>query len=198
MCGSWYDNITLVLSAPQRAATHAQQIIFKVKLGMEIEKVASQNLILNSIIRVFLLFKSSRFSKLCYHLVQSGSIKKQAELDSRWFFFKIFFLYSFGSIFVLQRRENTLPRAGAGAGHGQGPDIRDDGGEYIVCVVTPSTDHWCQVSQEDTRVECEFRHLSLAEYLTALHVHITGEPLKVRLSPNPKSQSQCESELCSL
>ena len=35
------------------------------------------------------------------------------------------------------------------------------------------------VSQEDTRVECEFRHLSLAEYLTALHVHITGEPLKV-------------------
>ena len=36
------------------------------------------------------------------------------------------------------------------------------------------------VSQEDTRVECEFRHLSLAEYLTALHVHITGEPLKVK------------------
>ena len=29
-------------------------------------------------------------------------------------------------------------------------------------------------------MECEFRHLSLAEYLTALHVHITGEPLKVR------------------
>ena len=38
------------------------------------------------------------------------------------------------------------------------------------------------VSQEDTRVECEFRHLSLAEYLTALHVHITGEPLKVIIS----------------
>ena len=43
--------------------------------------------------------------------------------------------------------------------------------------------HWSvQVSQEDTRVECEFRHLSLAEYLTALHVHITGEPLKVTVN----------------
>ena len=28
-------------------------------------------------------------------------------------------------------------------------------------------------------VECEFRHLSLAEYLTAIHVHTTGQPLKV-------------------
>ena len=37
------------------------------------------------------------------------------------------------------------------------------------------------VSQTDVSVECEFRHLSLAEYLTALHVHITGDPLKVRL-----------------
>ena len=36
------------------------------------------------------------------------------------------------------------------------------------------------VSQTDKVVECEFRHLSLAEYLTALHVHNTGEPLKVK------------------
>lgn len=34
------------------------------------------------------------------------------------------------------------------------------------------------VSQQDEEVECEFRHLSLAEYLSALHVHTTGEPLK--------------------
>ena len=27
------------------------------------------------------------------------------------------------------------------------------------------------------RLECEFRHLSLAEYLTALHVHVTGDSL---------------------
>jgi len=34
------------------------------------------------------------------------------------------------------------------------------------------------VSQNNEEVECEFRHLSLAEYLSALHVHTTGEPLK--------------------
>jgi hypothetical protein len=27
-------------------------------------------------------------------------------------------------------------------------------------------------------LECEFRHLSLAEYLTALHVHVSGDSLK--------------------
>ena len=30
----------------------------------------------------------------------------------------------------------------------------------------------------DRSLECEFRHLSLAEYLTALHVHVTGDSLK--------------------
>ena len=35
------------------------------------------------------------------------------------------------------------------------------------------------VSQDDDRhLECEFRHLSLAEYLTALHVHVSGDSLK--------------------
>lgn len=34
------------------------------------------------------------------------------------------------------------------------------------------------VSQQGQRLECEFRHLSLAEYLTALHVHVTGDSLK--------------------
>ena len=33
------------------------------------------------------------------------------------------------------------------------------------------------VSQDGLRLECEFRHLSLAEYLTALHVHVTGDSL---------------------
>lgn len=33
------------------------------------------------------------------------------------------------------------------------------------------------VSQDGPRLECEFRHLSLAEYLTALHVHVTGDTL---------------------
>lgn len=34
------------------------------------------------------------------------------------------------------------------------------------------------VAQDGLNLECEFRHLSLAEYLTALHVHITGDSLK--------------------
>ena len=34
------------------------------------------------------------------------------------------------------------------------------------------------VAQDGPNLECEFRHLSLAEYLTALHVHITGETLQ--------------------
>jgi len=34
------------------------------------------------------------------------------------------------------------------------------------------------VEQDGDRLECEFRHLSLAEYMTALHVHITGADLK--------------------
>ena len=33
------------------------------------------------------------------------------------------------------------------------------------------------VSQDGVRLECEFRHLSLAEYLTALHVHVSGEKI---------------------
>ena len=39
------------------------------------------------------------------------------------------------------------------------------------------------VSQDGANLECEFRHLSLAEYLTALHVHITGDTLQVCLGP---------------
>ena len=34
------------------------------------------------------------------------------------------------------------------------------------------------VAQKDLTLECEFRHLSLAEYLTALHVHVTGDTLR--------------------
>lgn len=33
------------------------------------------------------------------------------------------------------------------------------------------------VSQDGDHLECEFRHLSLAEYLTALHVHLSGDCL---------------------
>ena len=35
-----------------------------------------------------------------------------------------------------------------------------------------------QVGQDGSRLECEFRHLSLAEYMTALHIHINGDSLK--------------------
>ena len=30
------------------------------------------------------------------------------------------------------------------------------------------------VSKDQEEVECEFRHLSLAEYLSAIHIHTTG------------------------
>ncbi len=33
------------------------------------------------------------------------------------------------------------------------------------------------IDQDGRRLECEFRHLSLAEYLTALHVHVSGDTL---------------------
>ena len=77
-------------------------------------------------------------------MVQAGSIKKQAELDSTGD--KI--------IFPSLDLELDLSRA--------------------------QTFGMMVVSQTDKVVECEFRHLSLAEYLTALHVHNTGEPLKVK------------------
>ena len=83
------------------------------------------------------------FAKLCYHLVQSGSIKKQAELDS------------------------------------SGEKISFSSLELELDLTRAQTFGMMVVSQTDNVVECEFRHLSLAEYLTALHVHITGEPLKV-------------------
>ena len=33
------------------------------------------------------------------------------------------------------------------------------------------------VGQDGRKLECEFRHLSLAEYLTALHVHVSGDSM---------------------
>ena len=84
-----------------------------------------------------------RFAKLCYHLVQSGSIKKQAELDP------------------------------------SGERILFPGLDLELDLGRAQTFGMMVVSQEGATVETEFRHLSLAEYLTALHVHITGEPLKV-------------------
>ena len=39
------------------------------------------------------------------------------------------------------------------------------------------------VAQDGLNLECEFRHLSLAEYLTALHIHITGDTLQVKEKP---------------
>jgi len=83
------------------------------------------------------------FAKLCYTLVQSGSIKKQAELDTA------------GEKLIFPSLELQLDLTRA------------------------QTFGMMVVSQSEQIVECEFRHLSLAEYLTALHVHITGDPLKV-------------------
>ena len=86
------------------------------------------------------------FAKLCYNLVQTGSIKKSAVLDNA------------GEKLVFKKLNLTLDLARA------------------------QTFGMMVVSQKDEEVECEFRHLSLAEYLSALHVHTTGEPLKVAIT----------------
>ena len=85
------------------------------------------------------------FAKLCYNLVQSGSIKKHAQLDS-------------------SREKILFPKL-----------------EVELDLSRAQTFGMMLVNQSEEEVECEFRHLSLAEYLTAIHVHTTGEPLKVRL-----------------
>ena len=81
------------------------------------------------------------FAQLCYNLVQTGSIKKTAVLDSA------------GEKLIFPKLKFTLARA--------------------------QTFGMMVVSQNNEEVECEFRHLSLAEYLSALHIQTTGEPLKV-------------------
>ena len=83
------------------------------------------------------------FAKLCYNLVQSGSIKKHAQLDS-------------------SREKILFPKL-----------------EVELDLSRAQTFGMMLVNQSEEEVECEFRHLSLAEYLTAIHVHTTGEPLKV-------------------
>ena len=50
------------------------------------------------------------------------------------------------------------------------------------------------VEQDGDRLECEFRHLSLAEYMTALHVHITGADLK----GFPRDRKELILQVCSL
>ena len=88
------------------------------------------------------------FAKLCYHLVKSGNIKMAAV-------------------------QAEVGSAIAG-GTLTFPDF--DG----VCIDQDRAETFglMTVSQSGRRLECEFRHLSLAEYLTALHVHVTGDSLK--------------------
>ncbi|XP_023321296.1 NACHT, LRR and PYD domains-containing protein 12 [Eurytemora carolleeae] len=82
------------------------------------------------------------FSKLCYNLVQFGTIKMSAYLGSG------------GDTIHFPALDITLDRSRAQT--------------YGMMVV----------SKDQEEVECEFRHLSLAEYLSAIHIHTTGEPLR--------------------
>ena len=43
------------------------------------------------------------------------------------------------------------------------------------------------VSKDKKEVECEFRHLSLAEYLSAIYIHTTGIPLSLSNARVPLS-----------
>lgn len=82
------------------------------------------------------------FAQLCYHLVQTGSIKASASLDN-------------------SREKLVFPKL-----------------KLSLDLARAQTFGMMVVSQANDDVECEFRHLSLAEYLTAIHVHTTGQPLK--------------------
>jgi len=82
------------------------------------------------------------FSKLCYNLVQNGSIKMSANLDET------------GTQLTFPDLQLTLDMNRAQT--------------YGMMVI----------SKSNREVECEFRHLSLAEYLSAVHIHTTGEPLR--------------------
>ena len=82
------------------------------------------------------------FFRLCYHLVQTGSIKAKAKVD---------------------KNEERLEFAQL---------------NLSLDLARAQTFGMMVVSQDGEEVECEFRHLSLAEYLSAIHVHTTGQPLK--------------------
>ena len=84
-------------------------------------------------LKIYLVLFS--FAKLCYNLVQSGSIKKHAQLDS-------------------SREKILFPKL-----------------EVELDLSRAQTFGMMLVNQSEEEVECEFRHLSLAEYLTAIHVH---------------------------
>lgn len=45
---------------------------------------------------------------------------------------------------------------------------------YISDMFRAQTYGMMVVSKDQEEVECEFRHLSLAEYLSAIHIHTTG------------------------
>lgn len=89
----------------------------------------------------------SSFSKLCYHLVQTGNIKIRAILTSD------------GDTGINMLSFPEL----------EGLSIDMDRAETFGLMI---------VSQSGFSLECEFRHLSLAEYMTALHIHTTGGTLK--------------------
>ncbi len=90
------------------------------------------------------------FARLCYHLVRSGNIKMEAVLND-----------GNGA-----NVNNTLTFPDFG-GVSIDQDRAEAFGLMTVSDITP-----------ERHMECEFRHLSLAEYLTALHIHVTGDSLK--------------------
>ena len=106
------------------------------------------------------------FARLCYHLVRSGSIKMTATAS--------------------QPSNNALTPSdptgasgnNAGSSTGGGELVFPDLGGVSIDRDRAETFGLMTVGEEGSTLECEFRHLSLAEYLTALHVHVTGDSLK--------------------
>ena len=115
------------------------------------------------------------FSRLCYYLVKSGNIKMTAIQTP----------YPNQSSTLVSSSGNSSNAIYASVG-GNGSMNSNFGGQLTFPAFgnvsidqdRAETFGLMTVSQDGSVLECEFRHLSLAEYLTALHVHVTGETLK--------------------
>ena len=111
------------------------------------------------------------FSKLCYHLVKSGNIKIAAIMQEE------------GTLHFPDLGEVTIDQVQIKTKNEKSSHI------FLIFLIfqiflffkkiqeRAETFGLMTVSQDGVRLECEFRHLSLAEYLTALHVHVTGDNL---------------------
>ena len=120
------------------------------------------------------------FSRLCYYLVKTGNIKISAVLSTNNDTgVNTLSFPELGDVCIDMDRAETFGLMTVRA------KLRNSIIQIIyyqwklqILSVYQITILIKQVGENGDRLECEFRHLSLAEYMTALHVHITGDSLK--------------------